>query len=341
MIAERFTVAAVQAAPVFLDHDATVEKACALIAEAASQGARLVVLPETFIPAYPAWVWFLPLTRRADLARLYRRMVEQSVGVPGPATERIARAAREAGVWVAIGVTERNSEASGSSLYNTLLLFDDRGELVERRRKLMPTGGERMVWTPGEPVPLRVRDTPFGRLGSLICWENYMPLARYALWEQGAQLHLAPTWDKADQWIASMRHIAREGRVFVVSCCQALHRDQVPADAGFKDLLPAGMEWINSGNSMIVDPDGIVIAGPVADRETILLAEIDPGQAHGSRWIFDAAGHYNRPDLFSFAQRGADAPPPLARAPARRTPKPKGGRAGSAKPARGVSRRRR
>jgi nitrilase len=302
-----FLAAAVQAAPVFLDRAATVEKACALIADAASRGAKLIVLPETFVPAYPAWVWFLPLTRRAEVMQLYRELVENAVDVPGPDVDRLGVAARDAGAWVAIGVNERNAGRSGTTLYNTLLLFDDSGRLIERHRKLMPTGGERLVWTPGEPVPLKVHDTPHGRLGQLICWENYMPLARYALYEQGAQIHLAPTWDKSDQWLASMRHIAREGRVFVIGVCQALRRDQVPDRYAFKDTFPAGLEWVNVGNSLIVDPDGVVLAGPCEGREEILFAEIDPGKASGSRWIFDAAGHYDRPDLFMFAQRGAPA----------------------------------
>jgi len=310
-----FLAAAVQAAPVFLDRDGSVERACTLIGQAAAKGARLIVLPEAFIPAYPAWVWYLPLTRRPDIAKLYRALVENSIDVPGPETERLGRAAREAGAHVAIGVNERNAEASGTTLFNTILIFNDRGELVERRRKLMPTGAERMVWSAGEPAPLVVHATPLGRLGGLICWENYMPLARFALYEQGEQIHLAPTWDKADQWLASMRHIAREGRVFVIGCCQALHRDQVPDHFGFKDALPANLEWLNVGNSIIVDPDGAVLAGPIAEREEILLAEIDPGLASGSRWIFDAAGHYNRPDLFSFSQRGAAAPAAAAVAP--------------------------
>ena len=308
MTPKPFLAAAVQAAPVFLDRAATVEKACALIADAASRGAKLIVLPETFVPAYPAWVWFLPLTRRAEVMQLYRELVENAVDVPGPDVDRLGVAARDAGAWVAIGVNERNAGRSGTTLYNTLLLFDDSGRLIERHRKLMPTGGERMVWTPGEPVPLKVHDTPRGRLGQLICWENYMPLARYALYEQGAQIHLAPTWDKSDQWLASMRHIAREGRVFVISVCQALHRDHVPDRYKFKDTFPSGLEWVNVGNSLIVDPDGVVLAGPCEAREEILLAEIDPGKASGSRWIFDAAGHYDRPDLFSFSQRGADTP---------------------------------
>jgi len=297
-----FVAAAVQAAPVFLEREATLEKACALIAQAAARGARLIVLPETYLPAYPAWIWFLPLTRRADLALLYRTLVEQSIDVPGPDVERLAAAARQAGAWVSIGVNERNATRSSTTLYNSTLLFDAEGTLVEHRRKLMPTGAERLVWTPGEAVPLQALETPFGRLGQLICWENYMPLARYALYEQGEQVHLAPTWDKSTQWLASMIHLAREGRMFVISVCQALHREHVPDRFAFKDVIPLNVSWINAGNSVIVDPDGNVLAGPCEAKEDILYAEIDPGKAAGSRWIFDAAGHYDRPDLFHFSQ---------------------------------------
>lgn len=300
-------VAAVQAAPAFLDRQATVTKACALIADAAARGARLIVLPEAFVPAYPAWVWFLPLTRRPDLAMLYGALVEQSITVPGPDTDRLGAAARAAGAWVAIGVNEVNADASRTSLYNTLLLFDDQGRLVSRHRKLMATGGERLVWAAGSDADLVVRDTPFGRLGGLICWENYMPLARYELYRQGMQIHLAPTWDKSEQWVATLRHIAREGRTWVIGCCQVLHRDQVPDRFPFKDALPAGLDWLNVGNSMIVDPDGVVVAGPVAEREEILLAEIDAGKASAARWIFDAAGHYGRPDLFRLEVAGGVA----------------------------------
>jgi len=321
-----FLAAAVQAAPVFLEQEPTVEKACRLIADAAVRGAKLIVLPEAFVPGYPVWVWFLPLSRRAEVASLYRQLVENSVDVPGPVVERIGAAARAAGAWVAIGVNERNAAKSGTTLYNTLLLFNDRGELVERHRKLMATGGERLIWTHGEPVPLKVHDTPLGRMGGLICWENYMPLARFSLYEQGAQIHLAPTWDKSDQWIASMRHIAREGRVYVIGVCQALHRDQVPDRFPFKDSLPAGLDWLNVGNSMIVDPEGVVLAGPVAEREDILMAEIDPGRTAGSRWIFDVAGHYNRTDLFRFemrAQEGGTAGTNGEAAPKRRVASPR------------------
>lgn len=158
-----------------------------------------------------------------------------------------------------------------------------------------------------------------------------MPLARFSLYEQGEQIHLAPTWDKSDQWLASMRHIAREGRVYVISVCQALHCDHVPDRFPFKDTLPAGLQWINVGNSLVVDPEGVVIAGPIAEREEILLAEIDPGRTSGSRWIFDAAGHYNRPDLFKFEVRRQEEPPPSARS----TPQPARSRAARAGRSRG------
>src|SRR5262245_23192766 len=292
--AKPFRVAAIQAAPVFLDRDATVAKACDLIADAGREGARLMVLPETFIPAYPAWVWVLPLTRRPEVAALYRELVEQSIDVPGPEVERLGAAARAAQAWVAIGVNERDQDRSRTTLYNTLLVYDAEGNLRSRHRKLMPTGGERLVWTPSEQADLEVQSTPFGRLSGLICWENYMPLARYALYSQGAEIHLAPTWDKSEQWLATMRHIAREGRAWVISCCQALHMDHVPDRYEFKNAYPAGTEWINSGNSVIVDPEGVVKAGPLDSREGILYAEIDTGRAAGSRWIFDAAGHYSR-----------------------------------------------
>jgi nitrilase len=223
---------------------------------------------------------------------------------------------------VAIGVDEVNATRSRTTLYNTLLVFNPAGDLVSRHRKLMPTGGERMIWTPSAEADLVVRDTPIGRIGGLICWENYMPLARYELYRQGMEILLAPTWDKSDQWIASMRHIAREGRTFVIGVCQALHRDQVPDRFGFKDALPPGLQWLNVGNSLIVDPDGVVLAGPVAEREEILFAQVDAGRAAGSRWIFDAAGHYDRPDLFRFEVVGPGsaptAPSPLKPATTRR-----------------------
>ena len=203
------TVAVAQAAPIFLDRDATIDKACALIKEAGANNAALLLFPETFVPAYPDWVWRLPAWSDG---RFVRRLYDQAVTVPSPATERIGAAARESAMYVAIGV----NELDGGTLYNTLLYFDPQGELVVRHRKLMPTGGERTVWGYGDGSTLGVVPTPFGVVGGLICWENYMPLARAAMYGQGVEIYLAPTWDNDDTWIATLQHIAKEGRCYVL-----------------------------------------------------------------------------------------------------------------------------
>ena len=324
-----FLAAAIQSASIFMDRTRSTDKACELIAEAGRGGARLIVLPEAFIPSYPSWVWVLPLTERAEWGALHRAMVENAVQVPGPETGRLGAAARAAGAWVAIGVDEAGPTGT---IYNTILWFDPSGRLVESRRKLMPTGGERMVWKAGEAVPPRVHDTPLGRLGGLLCWENYMPLARYAMYQQGMQVLVAPTWDRAEPWIASMRHIAREGRTYVIGCCQALRRDDIPDSRPFKRFLAADKEWVNDGNSVIVDPDGAVLAGPLAAKAGILYAEIDPGRTLSSKWIFDCVGHYQRDDVFEFRVRGEGVPPApdAAVRPARARSKPAGTRSGGA-----------
>ena len=293
-----FTVAAVQAAPVFLDHDATIERACDLIARAARGGAKLVVFPEAFVPGYPDWVWVLPARERAAINALYAELVANAVAVPGPAVTRLSAAARAAGAHVVIGVNERNDEASGTSLYNALLFFDDRGELIGRHRKLIPTGGERLMWAQGDGSTLRVYDTSLGKMAGLLCWENYMPLARYAMYSWGAQILIAPTWDRGEPWLSALRHVAREGRLYVIGCCQALHRDDVPDRFAYKQLYPPGRAWINAGDSAVVDPDGQLVAGPLHEKQDILFAEIDPARATASRWMFDPAGHYARPDVF-------------------------------------------
>jgi nitrilase len=298
-----FKVAVVQEAPVFLDRDATIDKACRLIGEAAAAGARLVAFPEAFVPAYPDWVWVLAARERKALGALYAELVANAVSVPGPATERLGRAAQDAGVQLVIGVNERNDEASGASLYNTLLFFDAGGRLYARHRKLVPTGGERLVWAQGDGSTLAVHATPLGRLCGVICWENYMPLTRYAMYAWGAQIYVAATWDRGEPWLASMRHIAREGRVYVLNACMALHRDDVPDRLEFKRLYPAGREWLNAGDSAVVSPDGEFVAGPLHERKGILYAEIDPAQFAAARWMFDAAGHYARPDVFELTVR--------------------------------------
>jgi nitrilase len=294
-----FLVAAVQAAPVFLDRMATVEKACALIAEAGAAGARLAVFPEGFIPAYPLWVWFIPPGDTHALRELYSELVENAVTVPSPATDRLCEAAREAGVAVAMGINEVNAEASGATLYNSLLYIGPDGRLLGTHRKLVPTVGERLVHGQGDGSGLTVHALPFGRLSGLVCWENYMPLARYALYAQGVQIYAAPTWDRGEPWISTLRHIAKEGRVYVVGACSAMRQADVPDRLAFKAKYLAGAgEWINPGDSAIVNPDGKLLAGPVREEQTILYAEVDPRQMVGPRFQLDVAGHYGRPDVF-------------------------------------------
>ncbi|MEO8504050.1 MAG: carbon-nitrogen hydrolase family protein [Acidobacteriota bacterium] len=294
-----FRVAAVQAAPVFLDLQATIDKACALIAEAGAAGAKLVVFPEGFVPAYPLWCWLIPAGQTAALRELYVELLEQSVAVPGPETARLAAAARSAGVHVAIGINERNAEASGTSLYNSLLYIRDDGEILGVHRKLVPTAGERLIHAAGDGSTLQVHDLSIGRLSGLICWENYMPLARYALYAAGVEIYVAPTWDRGEPWLSTLRHIAKEGRMVVIGACMALRKADIPDRFEFKRrYLAEAPEWINPGDSAIVDPDGKLLAGPAREVETILYAEVARSRITGPRWQLDVAGHYGRPDVF-------------------------------------------
>jgi nitrilase len=294
-------VAAVQAAPVFLDKKKTVEKACALIAEAARNGAQLVVFPETFISGYPDWVWVVPNSNRAVLDELYYLLIENAVTIPDAATRLLCQAAKAAGINVVMGIHERNAEASGASLYNTLLYINTKGEILGRHRKLIPTGGERLIWAGGDGTTMKAFQTTVGKMGGLICWENYMPLARQAMYEQGVQIHVAPTWDSSENWLQSLRHIAREGGMFVIGCCTALRMSDIPDRYEFKKFYPEGKDWINPGNSCIIDPKGNYLAGPVKASEEILYAEIDYRLIAAAKRMFDAAGHYARPDVFNFS----------------------------------------
>ena len=298
-----FLVAAAQAAPVFLDRAATVDKACSLIAEAGARGARLIAFPEGFIPAYPFWVWFIPAGNTHALRELYSELLDQAVTVPSDATERLCAAAREAGINVAVGINERNAEASGSTLYNSLLYIGADGRILGCHRKLVPTAGERLVHGQGDGSSLAAYDTDIGRIGGLICWENYMPLARYAMYAWGVQIYVAPTWDRGEPWISTLRHIAKEGRVYVLGCCSAMRRSDVPDRYTFKEKFLSDAEWINPGDSTIIDPDGKFLVEPVKNREEILYAEIDPKQLRGPRWQLDVAGHYGRPDVFELTVR--------------------------------------
>jgi len=282
-----------------MDRDASVEKACELIREAAARGASLVVFPEAFVPGYPVWVWFVPPAHTHPLREVYVELHANALSIPGPEADRLAAVAGECGVAVAIPVNERNSEASDATLYNTLLYLGPDGTVLGKHRKLIPTAGERLVWGQGDGSDLEVYDLPFAKLGGLLCWENYMPLARYALSAWGEQIHVAPTWDRGEPWLSSMKHIAKEGRCFVVGCCQAFHKDDIPDRMSFKDAYLGGVDgWLNPGLSVIVDPDGKIVAGPAEEVETILYADVTPGQLVGPRWQLDVAGHYGRPDVF-------------------------------------------
>jgi len=298
---EHFTVAAAQATPVFLDREATLEKAVDLIFEASKSGARLIVFPEAFIPGYPDWVHLAAGGLHGKmLDELYTVLVENSVAIPDGATEKLRQAARKARIHVVMGLSERNQEASDASLYNSLLFIDDTGKILGKHRKLVPTAGERTVWSQGDGSTLEAYGTSLGKLDGLICWENYMPLARNAIYAWGTQIYVAPTWDQGERWLSTLRHIAREGGAFVIGCGMPLHLDDIPDDLGFKQLHAAGTGWINSGFSCIIDPGGHVIAGPLVEKKEILYAEVDLERITASKRMFDVAGHYARPDVFQF-----------------------------------------
>ncbi len=294
-------VAAVQDSPVYLDKKATTEKACRLIGKAGEEGIQLLVFPEVFIAGYPDWVWLIPNSKGAELNPLYAELIDNALDVPGPETELLCKAAARAGVNVVIGCHEKNSEHSSGSIFNSIIFISDTGELLGKHRKLMPTGGERLVWAQGDGSTLRSYATSAGKIAGLICWENLMPLARMAMYQLGTQILAAPTWDKSPQWLTAMKHTAREGGLFVISCCMALNMNDIPDRLAFKELYPAGREWINTGNSCIIGPKGNVMAGPVEGQKQFVIAEIDLLEILASKRMFDVAGHYNRPDVFQFS----------------------------------------
>lgn len=297
----RFKVAAVQTTPVFMDKKATIEKACELINQAAKEGASLVVFPEAFVSGYPDWVWVLPPAKKNLISELYREMLDSAVSIPDSSIRRLGKAAKQAGVYVAIGINERNSEASNASLCNTLLYLGPDGEILGKHRKLIPTGGERLMWAQGGGDTLVSFDTAIGKLGGLICWENFMPLARNAMYMKGVQVYLAPTWDSSESWQIAMRHIAREGGMFVISVAPCMRTSDIPDRFEFKEFYPEGREWINKGNSCIVDPSGRILAGPLEAEQSIIYADINLDDIPAQKWLYDVAGHYSRPDVFDFA----------------------------------------
>ena len=294
-------IAAAQLTPVFLDKEKTVEKACEAIREAGKNGAKVIVFPEAFISGYPDWVWLIPNSKGAELNKLYLKLVQNAVSIPDNSTNKLCEAAKKAKISVVMGMHERKAETSGSSLFNSLLFINDQGEITGKHRKLIPTGGERLIWAQGDGSTFKAYDTAAGKIAGLICWENFMPLARNAIYETGAQILAAPTWDKSPNWQQSMQHIAREGGMFVVSTCMALKKEDIPDSYDFKKLYPEDREWINTGNSCIISPKGQILAGPLEAEEGILYADIDLNEIIEAKRMFDVVGHYSRPDVFNFS----------------------------------------
>jgi len=312
-------VAVVQAAPVLFDREATVAKACKLAAEAAAKGARLALFPEAFVPAYPRGLSFGTVvgSRTAAGRRLWQAYWAGAVEVPGPATAALGQAAREANSYLAIGVIERDRDTSGGTLYCTLLYFGPDGRLLGKHRKLKPTAGERLIWGEGDGSTLTVIPTEFGRLGGLICWENYMPLARMAMYAKGVEIYLAPTADARESWQATLRHIACEGRCFVLGCNQFATRSMYPDGLDGIEELAGGPEVVCRGGSAIVSPLGEVLAGPLWDQEGMLIADLDLGEVARGKFDFDVVGHYARPDVFRLIVNERPTPPVvIKRAPA-------------------------
>jgi nitrilase len=307
----KFKAAVVQAAPVLFNREATVEKTCQLTAEAAAQGANLILFPEAFIPAYPRGLTFGTVVgSRNPLGRMtWQTYWANSVDVPGPATEALGAAARQANAYLCVGVIERDTQTSRGTLYCTVLYFDPAGRLIGKHRKLKPTASERLIWGEGDGSTLTVVDTAYGKMGGLICWENYMPLARMALYGKGVEIYLAPTADSRDTWQSTIRHIACEGRCFVLGCNQFVTKAMYPADLAGVEELAAQPEIMCRGGSAIISPLGEVLAGPLFDQEGILYADLDMAEVARSKFDFDVTGHYARPDVFQLNIHEKPLPP--------------------------------
>jgi nitrilase len=305
-MSSRFTAAIVQSSPVVFEPKATLAKVRDLTADAARQGAKVVVFPEAFVSSYPKGLDFgARVGLRTSQGRDdFRRYFDSAIDVPGWATEQLSRTARESGVYLVVGIIER---AIGT-LYCTVVFFAPDGSFLGKHRKLMPTAMERLIWGYGDGSTLPVFDTPFGKLGAVICWENYMPLLRMAMYAKGIQLYCAPTADDRDTWMATMQHVALEGRCFVLTACQHLRRGDCPPDyAAVQGDDPATV--IMRGGSAIISPLGQVLAGPVFNEDAILVADVDLSEITRGKYDFDVVGHYARPDVFRLHVNETATPP--------------------------------
>ncbi len=293
-------VAVVQAESIIFDLQGCLKKAAELVHEAASSGAKFVLFPEAFIPGYPRGLSFGTVVgSRSDLGRcLWEMYWDNAISIPGPSMDFLSELAREAGVYLAMGIIEKDNTGSQATLYCTIAYFGPDGRYLGKHRKLKPTAAERLIWGEGDGSTLTVLDTEYGKIGGLICWENYMPLARMAMYGKGVDIYIAPTADARDSWHASMQHIALEGRCFVLSCNQYFRKGAYGRDFIGLAELEKEPEEMCRGGSAIVSPLGKVIAGPLYGEEGILTADLDLREIPRSRFDFDVVGHYNRPDVF-------------------------------------------
>ncbi|MDH5389202.1 MAG: carbon-nitrogen hydrolase family protein [Gammaproteobacteria bacterium] len=294
-------IAVVQKAPVFLDKIKTIDSAVSAVEEAAGNGAKLVVFTEAFIPGYPSWIWRLRPGGDWNLSdELHARLLKNSVNMSSDDLQPLFEAAKNHNVSIVCGVEERDYELSETTLYNSVIIIGDDGKLLNKHRKLMPTNPERMVWGFGDATGLKVVETNAGRVGALLCWENFMPLARYALYAQGIEIYIAPTYDSGEGWIGSLQHIAREGCCWVVGCGNLMKGSDFPDDFPEKSkLYPDADEWVNPGDSIIIAPGGEIMAGPLREESGILYCEIDLEKVTSARRALDVVGHYSRPDIFT------------------------------------------
>jgi nitrilase len=304
-------VAVVQAAGAPFDPATAVDRVCEQTAEAGEQGAQLVLFPEAYVGGYPWGLGFgTAVGGRTEAGRrMWERYWSSAIDVPGPEVERMAEAARAAEVFLCVGVIERDSTYSGGTLFCTLLYIGPDGQLLGKHRKLKPTAAERLIWGEGDGSTMPVIDTGFGKVGGLICWENYMPLARTAMYAKGVEIYLAPTADARDRWQATLRHIALEGRCFVLGCNQYMRRDMYPEDLGVADELEAWPETLSAGGSAIYGPLGEEVAAPLWNEAGILYADLDMTAIPRSKFDFDVTGHYARPDVFRLIVDESPHPP--------------------------------
>jgi len=292
----KYKVAAVQAASVFLDREATVEEASRLVYEAANKGTALVVFPETWIPAYPIWANADSSWNYAPAKKVYSQLYANSVDIPGPVTESLGKVAEQTGTFIVIGVNERTKSGT---LYNTIIFIGRDGQLLGKHRKLVPTYHERMIWGYGDASTLQVFETDIGNLGGLICWEHWMPLARYTLYAQGEQVHAALWPTATETFHLSCRNMAFEGKLFVIVACNYLLKSMLPKDFQLIKEMESLPEVLCRGGSAIIGPDAKYLAGPIYDQETILYADIDLAQITGEKQALDVVGHYARPEVFA------------------------------------------